>query len=96
MKIIDGEKVAIQTSKCGKRLKVQVIAGLFVETIEVLEKQNSVVKEAKEKCGDELFGALNHTLITFFALQLLAKTHNTKEFEEIFANCQVEEKQAQA
>ena len=91
MNKIDGEKVAIETSNCGKRLKVQVVAGLFVETLGFLEQKNPTIKEVKEKCGDELFGALGHTLVTFFALQLLAKTHNSKEFEEILKRCQANE-----
>lgn len=91
MKKIDGIKVANETSKCGKRLKVNVVAGLLAEALETLENKNSVVKEVKEKCGEELFNEFEHSIMTFFALNLLAKTHNPKEFKELFENCQVED-----
>ena len=96
MKVIDGGKVAEKTSKCGKRLKVQVVAGLYAETLKTLEEKNATMKEVKAKLGDELYGAFVQTTITFFALQLLAKTHNSKEFQEIFANCQTEDESVNA
>lgn len=93
MKMIDGEKVAIEASNCGKRLKVKIIAGLYAEAIGTLEQKNSVIQECKAKCGDDLFAQMQQTVITFFALNLLAKTHSEKEFKEIFEKCQVDEKQ---
>lgn len=91
MQKIDSEKLANETSTCGKRLKVCVIAGLYADTILTLEKKNPILKEVKEKCGDDLFAQMENTIISFFALNLLAKTHNKKEFEEIFAKVQIED-----
>lgn len=88
---IDGELVAKEVSKCGKRLQVSVSAGLLAEAMKTLEDKNPIVMATKEKCGDQLYGAFAHTLLTFFALNLLAKTHNTKEFKEIMSKVQVED-----
>lgn len=96
MKKIDGEKVAKVISKCEKRLKVNVVMGNFADTLENLNARNPVIKEASEKCGNELFGALEHTIITMFALTLLAKTHNSKEMEAIIKECQIIEKKSEA
>lgn len=83
MSAINGDRVAEITSACGKKLKVQEVAGLLVATIEEISARNPIVKEIIDKCGIELCSALFGTIQTMFALHLLARTHNSKEFEEI-------------
>ena len=83
MGAINGDRVAEITSTCGKKLKVQEVAGLLVETIDDVSARNPIVKAVVDKCGIELCGALFGTIQTMFALHLLARTHNSKEFEEI-------------
>ena len=92
MKKIDGEKVAERTSQCGKRLKVQVVAGLLAETLTNLSTKNGTIIEAKLKCGKNLWDSATQTIMTMFALHLLAKTHNSKEFQKIYDECQFDEK----
>ena len=96
MNKIDGEKVAKIVSKCDKRLKVNMVMAKFVDTLENINAKNPVVKEASVKCGDELFGALEHTILTMFALTLLAQTHNSKEMEAIMKECQAKAKESEA
>ena len=89
-KQIDGVKVAKIIGTCGKKLKINVVSGMLARTLQNLE-ENPLVKEVKEKVGEEEYLDLEHTIMTFFALNLLAKTHNTKEFKAIFDECEVEE-----
>lgn len=83
MSSINGDRVAELTSECGKKLKVKEVAGLLVQTLEEMEKRNPIAKQVMDKCGDDLCGAFFGTLTTLFSLHLLARTHNTKEFNEI-------------
>ena len=90
MKVIDSSKVSSKTEKCGKRLKVKTIVEAYVHTQDKLLVDNDLVKEVKEKLGEELFDQLTNTTITFFALELLARTHNQKEFKQIIKECEVD------
>ena len=47
--------------------------------------------EIKEKLGEQLFNELFQTIITFYALNLLARTHNNKDFAKILDDVSVEE-----
>lgn len=91
MKAIDSGKVAEKTYKCGKKLKVGQIAQEFNGAWDDLEKDNPTYKEVKEKLGKDLFEELYQTTITYFALRLLARTHNSKELNKILDECEVGE-----
>ena len=96
MKRIDGGKVAVITSKCGRKLKVCEVAGVLVEAIETIGKKNPIVIEAKETLGKKMFEQLTSTIITFYSLNLLAKTHDEKEIREIMKECEIEDKESEA
>lgn len=91
MKAIDSRKVAEKTYKCGKKLKLWQTTQGFVKVWEDLSKDNPTMAQVKEKLGDDLYNELFQTLITFFALNLLANTHNQKEFDKIINDCEVED-----
>ena len=91
MRSIDSNKVAKKTYKCGKKLKVSQIAQAFVQIWDDLTKSNPTMIEIKEKLEGKLYDELFQTLITFFALNLLARTHNKKEFDEIINSCEIED-----
>ena len=90
MKVIDSNKVAKQTQKCGKKLKVSQVSKVFVESWNDLEKDNPTFKEIKEQLGEQQFNNLFQTTITFFALNLLARTHGKKDFDDILNSCCIE------
>lgn len=94
MKPINGDRVAEITSKCGKKLKVREVAGMLAQTIEQVGAKNPVVKQVVDKCGYDLCGALFGTIQTMFALNLLAKTHDSKEFAEIMKQIEIQENEA--
>ena len=94
MSAINGDRVAEITSKCGKKLKVQEVAGLLVKTIDDVSARNPVVKQIIDKCGIDLCGALFGTIQTMFSLHLLARTHNSKEFNEILKRIEEQEEKA--
>ena len=91
MRSIDSNKVAKKTYKCGKKLKLWQTTQAFVQSWDDLSKDNPTMIEVKEKLGDKLYDELFQTLITFFALNLLARTHNQKEFDEIINSCEIED-----
>lgn len=91
MKKIDSVAVANETSTCKKQLEVCAVAGLLVETFQALEKKNPTVKEVKEKSGEQLYYKFLEAIVTVYALNLLASSHNSKEFNEIFERCQLDE-----
>ena len=96
MSAINGDRVAEITSKCGKKLKVQECAGLLVETIDDISARNPLVKEIIDKCGINMCSALFGTIQTMFALHLLARTHNSKEFSEIMKQVEERTKESEA
>ena len=90
MKAIDSGKVATKTMGCGKKLKVWQTAELFVKSWQELSKDNPVFVEVKGKLGDDLFDEMFQTTITYYALNLLARTHNQKDFDKIISDCEIE------
>lgn len=91
MKAIDSRKVAEKTYKCGKKLKLWQTTQGFVKVWEDLSKDNPTMLKVKELIGDDLFNEVFQTIITFYALNLLAYTHNQKEFDKIINDCEVED-----
>ena len=90
MKQLDSSRVANLTLKCGKKLKVGVVAQQFVQCWNDLAKDHPAILDARKKMGEMLFEEVFQTLITYYSLNLLALTHTTKEFENMFEDCEVE------
>lgn len=94
MRQIDSSKVAQKTYKCGKKLKLWQTTQAFVQSWEELSKDNPTMLEVKEKLGDKMYDELFETIITFYALNLLARTHNQKDFTKIIDEVSVEVRSA--
>lgn len=81
MKVIDSKKVLDETKKITKTVKVnEVVLGLIKSTQEA--KKNKVIN-----IDDETFNGI----ITYLALNLIAKVSTKKEYEQIFQKCLVED-----
>lgn len=79
MKQLDGKKVYQKAIKTTKKIKVnEAVVGLGKALTE-MRKNNKI------KIDDETF----NTIITYYSLMLLARTHDTKEYNEIFNSCLV-------
>ena len=86
MKQICAESVAQEVSKCSKKLKVNEVVGLMVQTI------NSVEEHQHIHFDDDTI----NTIISYFSLTLLARTHNKKDYEKILEQCSIEVKDVEA
>jgi len=86
MKQICAEKVAKEVAKCTKKLKVGEVVGLLVKTIDGVEEHQNI------KFRDEDI----NTILSYFSLTLLARTHNSKEYEKILDECSIEVRESEA
>ena len=91
MTMIDGDKVGNAILKCGKKIKVSQAGGLLVLVLGELAPTSPVMHKVKVKLGEKQFQEMADTIITFYGLNLLARTHDSKEYNRIFKELQVEE-----
>ena len=81
MKELSGEKVLKKTLKNTKKLKVNEVVQYAITTIREINKYK------KDLISEEI----SNTFITYFALTLLARTNNAKDYKKIFDECGVGE-----
>ena len=86
MKQICAEKVSQEVATCTKKLKVAEVIGLLVQTIDSVEKHQNI------KFEDDVI----NTIMSYFSLTLLARTHNSKEYEKILENCSIRVEESEA
>ena len=86
MKQICAEKVAKKVATCSKKLKVGEVVGLLIQTIDGVEKHQDI------KFDDNTI----NTITAYFSLTLLARTHNSKEYEKILDDCSIEVRESEA
>ena len=82
-KVIDGNLVALEVKNITKKLKVNEFMALLAYTFKKLEENGTV------KLDDQAY----NNLITYLSLTLIARVNSKKDFENILAKCQVEEKE---
>lgn len=80
MESINANKVAQRVAKCGKKLKVGEVVGLLVQAINGVEKHQNIQFNDNDI----------NTILAYFSLTLLARTHNSKEYEQILKECSIE------
>ena len=87
MKQLDGEKVYKIARATTKKIKVnEAVVGLAKTLTEIRENN-------KAQIDDEVF----NTIIIYYSLMLYARTHNSKEYDEMFNSCLVgSEKESEA
>lgn len=96
MQKLDMEAVAKRTKCCGKKIKISQSAGLLYETFKTLDDKNPTIIEVKQKIDTCLYEELVATIITFYSLNLLARTHTSKELETILKECEINEEESEA
>jgi len=86
MKQICAENVSKKVATCTKKLRVNEVIGLLVQTIDGVEKNQNI------KFEDEVI----NTILSYFSLTLLARTHNSKEYEKILDECSIRVEESEA
>ena len=89
MKAINMEKVYIKTNKTTKKIKVnEAVVGLQ-------SALNDIIRHSGIKIDENTY----NMIVTYYSLHLLARTHNKKDYEEMFDSFleeEIEDKESEA
>ena len=89
---IVSDKVIEKTRECGKKLKVNECVSRLFKTLSHLVDENPKMQNAGRTLGKEDFEEVLSIIVTYYSLELLARTHSPNEFEMILTECsEVEE-----